>query len=40
MDRRGFTQAALGAQLIGVAATLHDIGKIGIPDRILLKRED
>jgi putative two-component system response regulator len=25
------------AQLIGAASTLHDIGKIGIPDRILLK---
>jgi putative two-component system response regulator len=25
------------AQLIGAAATLHDIGKVGIPDRILLK---
>jgi putative two-component system response regulator len=31
----GFSEAM--AQLIQAAATLHDIGKIGIPDRILLK---
>ncbi len=32
----GFPEAE--ADLIGQAATLHDIGKIGIPDRILLKQ--
>jgi putative two-component system response regulator len=45
-QRVGFLAAWIGramgfsedrAQLIHAAATLHDIGKIGIPDRILLK---
>ena len=45
-QRVGFLAAWIGrtmgfsedrAQLIQAAATLHDIGKIGIPDRILLK---
>lgn len=34
-DRMGFP--AKDAERIGMAATLHDIGKIGIPDHILLK---
>ncbi|HYF63021.1 MAG TPA: HD domain-containing phosphohydrolase, partial [Herpetosiphonaceae bacterium] len=33
----GFTETE--ADLMGQAATLHDIGKIGIPDHILLKRD-
>ncbi|WP_221090427.1 HD domain-containing phosphohydrolase [Deinococcus aquaedulcis] len=32
----GWPQAQ--ASMLGVAARLHDVGKIGIPDRILLKR--
>jgi putative two-component system response regulator len=37
MIARGIGQTAEQAKLLGLAATLHDIGKIGLPDRVLFK---
>lgn len=34
---RGIGQSVEQANLLGLAATLHDIGKIGLPDRVLYK---